>query len=131
MNTLTNNMLHKALEVLDNAYAPYSKYQVACCIEAENGKLYVGVNVENAAFPLTTCAEASAISQMIADGQKKIKSIVIINQKATMCPPCGGCRQRIHEFSTAHTKILLCDHDKVLKCLSITELLPHSFKLIN
>lgn len=128
MTKQIRDMISRAATILDRAYTPYSNYQVACCIKTDNGQFYSGVNVENAAFPLTSCAEACAIGQMVADGQQCIKTIVILNHEGSICPPCGGCRQRIYEFSTEDTKILLCDHEKVIKSLNMSELLPHAFK---
>lgn len=122
-------MIKRASNSLEHAYAPYSKFQVAACIQSEDGQLFTGVNVENASYGLTTCAESSAICQMISAGQKTIKDIVILNGLSTLCSPCGACRQKIFEFSTTHTQIHLCSHEKILKTLSIDELLPLAFRL--
>lgn len=122
-------MLENAKLALQHAYAPYSNYLVAACLCTIDDKLFTGVNVENASYGLTLCAEASAICQMITAGQQKIKSMVILNGNNTLCPPCGACRQRIIEFSTAETIIHLCNHNNVLQSHSIDELLPLAFRL--
>jgi len=88
---------------------------------------FSGVNVENASYGLCICAESSAICHMVAAGQKKIHSIVVINSKNTLCPPCGSCRQQIAEFSAPDTLVHLCTHETLIKSMSIGELLPEAF----
>ncbi|MFA5960344.1 MAG: cytidine deaminase [Tatlockia sp.] len=129
MQELVGLMISKAKKALPFAYAPYSNYQVACCICAEGDKLFTGVNVENASYGLTTCAEASAICQMVSAGLQKIKSIVVLNGENTFCSPCGACRQKLFEFSTGETLVHLCDQNNVLKTLKIDDLLPLAFRL--
>src|SRR4030095_7329924 len=89
-------------------YAPYSKFQVGAAILAENGQIYSGCNVENAAYPVGTCAEARALAAMVRDGALKIREIAVIGRGDQLCTPCGGCRQRIREFASADTKIHVC-----------------------
>ena len=112
---------------MQNAYAPYSNYKVGALIISENGAKHVGCNVENASYPQGQCAESSAISAMIVSGDKYIKQIYIMNEDKAGATPCGGCRQRIREFSDSDTLIKLCSSDKTVKTLSISDLLPHSF----
>ncbi|ARG97429.1 cytidine deaminase [Legionella micdadei] len=120
-------MIRKARDVLPNAYAPYSHYQVAACLCTDDNQFYTGVNVENASYGLTICAEAAAICQMITANKQKIKSLVLLNGADNICSPCGACRQRIAEFSTNETMIYLCNHQSVIKSMTITELLPLAF----
>ncbi len=112
---------------MQNAYAPYSNYKVGALIISENGAKHVGCNVENASYPQGQCAESSAISAMIVSGDKYIKQIYIMSEDKAGATPCGGCRQRIREFSDSNTLIKLCSSDKTVKTLSISDLLPHSF----
>ena len=112
---------------MQNAYAPYSNYKVGALIISENGAKHVGCNVENASYPQGQCAESSAISAMIVSGDKYIKQIYIMSEDKAGATPCGGCRQRIREFSDSETLIKLCSSDKTVKTLSISDLLPHSF----
>ena len=112
---------------MQNAYAPYSNYKVGALIISENGAKHVGCNVENASYPQGQCAESSAISAMIVSGDKYIKQIYIMSEDKAGATPCGGCRQRIREFSDSDTLINLCSSDKTVKTLSISGLLPHSF----
>ena len=110
-----------------NAYAPYSNFSVGAAILSEGNRLFGGCNVENAAYPEGTCAEAGAISAMIAGGCKTIKEIYVISQSENIVSPCGGCRQKIREFSSKNTKIYLCNIKWEYKLFTLEELLPFSF----
>jgi cytidine deaminase len=110
-----------------NAYAPYSRFAVGAAIRAEDGRLYAGANVENAAYPQGQCAEASAIGAMIAAGARRIEAMVLLADGAALCAPCGGCRQRIREFAEPATEIHLCGLNGVRRTVTIAELLPLSF----
>ena len=88
-----------ALKVRTNAYAPYSGFQVGAALKSKEGKIFVGVNVENAAYPEGTCAEAGAIAAMIAAGHTRIKEAYVVADCPDPIPPCGGCRQKIAEFA--------------------------------
>lgn len=127
MNKMTKLMIEKAYSALNNAYAPYSKFTVASCICTDKNNLYTGINIENSSYGLTVCAEACAICHMIVAGEKTIKSMVILAGTNLLCPPCGACRQRIHEFSSPDTQIHLCNKDTILQSLTINELLPLAF----
>ena len=109
------------------AHAPYTKCPVGAANRAEDGKIYAGANIENLSFPQGWCAEPTAISHMIMGGAKKIVEMAVIAEKLPLCPPCGGCRQKIAEFATAKTPIYLCDETGVKKTMTMEELLPHSF----
>lgn len=126
---LIESMIHSAKKALNHAYAPYSNYPVAACLVTEDGSLFTGVNVENASYGLTICAESAAICQMITAGQRKINAIVILNSAQTLCPPCGACRQRIAEFSTSETMVHLCNHEQIIKSIPFDSLLPEAFRL--
>ncbi len=129
MNDVTKLMIKNAHQALQHAYAPYSKYAVAACLCSEDNHLFTGVNVENSSYGLTLCAETSAICQMIAAGKHHIKSMVILNDRNTLCPPCGACRQRIYEFSSPATRIYLCHQQDVLHDMALDDLLPMAFSL--
>ena len=128
-NNSTNKLLKLAKDAQQNAYAPYSKFFVGASIMADNGKQYSGCNVENVAFPLGQCAEAGAIAAMIRNGGKKIHQILIVGPTEKICPPCGGCRQKIHEFSTAETKVLLSNSNGDITTLTMAQLMPFAFDL--
>jgi cytidine deaminase len=116
-----------ASAAMERAYAPYSKFQVGAAILAGNGQIYSGCNVENAAYPVGTCAEAGAISAMVGDGAQQIREIVVIGRGDLMCTPCGGCRQRIREFAAPDTKIHVCGPEGLRRTFTRDELLPASF----
>lgn len=127
MDKLTSTMMMQAHKALSNAYAPYSKFTVASCICTENHQLFTGVNVENASYGLSICAESSAICSMISSGERLIKSMVVLAGTNLLCSPCGACRQKIREFSTDQTLVHLCNKESVFKTMTITELLPLAF----
>ena len=120
-------LIELSYEMMLNAYAPYSNFSVGAAILSESDKLFGGCNVENAAYPEGTCAEAGAISAMIAGGCKTIKEIYIVSKSENIVSPCGGCRQKIREFSSDQTKIFLCNIKWEYKLFSLNELLPFSF----
>ncbi len=114
-------------EAMSKAYVPYSNYPVGALIVTDNGNTYSGCNVENASYPLGNCAEASAIASMIIAGEKKIKTIYVMTKNDEGGIPCGGCRQRIREFSDENTQIMMCSVDGVQQRINLSELLPNSF----
>jgi cytidine deaminase len=124
-------LIEAALKVRDMAYARYSGYRVGAAIEDDKGNIHIGCNVENAAFPEGSCAEANAIGAMVAAGGKSIRTIAVAGGRDTTeaCTPCGGCRQRIREFSTPDTVIILQDDKGRPQRYSIDTLLPQSFVL--
>jgi cytidine deaminase len=124
---MDDEMLARARRAMDNAYAPYSKFKVGAVVRAENGALYAGCNVENAAYPEGWCAEASAVAAMIADGERRIVEVAVIGQGAALVTPCGGCRQRLREFADEATPIHVCGPEGVRRTLTLGELLPLSF----
>ena len=111
------------------AYAPYSKFPVGAAVRTESGAVYAGCNVENASFPEGWCAETSAIAQMIAAGERRITEIAVVAEKMARITPCGGCRQRLKEFSSAETLVHLCDAVGVVETVRLGDLLPHAFDL--
>ena len=114
-------------EAMNKAYVPYSNYQVGALIVTKNGNTYSGCNVENASYPLGNCAEAAAIASMVLAGEKNIKMIYVMSQNDQGGSPCGGCRQRIREFSDIDTQIILCSPSGVQQRLLLADLLPNSF----
>jgi cytidine deaminase len=111
-----------------SAYAPYSKYLVGAALRDENGKIHLGCNVENAAYPEGTCAEAGAIAVMAIAGARRITAISVCGAGDGLVTPCGGCRQKIREFAAPETPIHICDEHGTLKhTFTLAELLPSSF----
>ncbi len=121
-------LVQSATAARSNAYAPYSNFAVGAAILDENGKIHAGCNVENAAYPQGQCAEASAIGAMIVAGGKRVAAIAIAGtERGAPCTPCGGCRQRIREFSSPDTPIIIAAGNKIVAEYTLAELLPHSF----
>jgi len=114
-------------EAMNKAYVPYSNYPVGALIVTNEGNTYSGCNVENASYPLGNCAESSAIASMILAGEKNIKMIYVMSQNEQGGCPCGGCRQRIREFSDIDTQVILCSPSGVEQRLLLADLLPNSF----
>ncbi|MCV2401744.1 cytidine deaminase [Marinomonas sp. C2222] len=125
--TMNMSLFEMAKSSMGKAYAPYSKFFVGAALVTPNGKTFAGCNVENAAYPEGVCAEAGAISAMVLDGETKIQEIYVMGQGDALVTPCGGCRQKIREFSTPDTQIHVCDSEGIRKTLSMEELLPFSF----
>ena len=131
----TNTHMHEKLQqaarkARENAYAPYSKFKIGAAILSTNGNIYSGCNVENAAYPEGVCAESSAIAAMVNGGDRSIKDIYITGSGAELVPPCGGCRQKIREFSAGskeNTYIYIHTDKGAHIRYRIDELLPHSF----
>ena len=113
--------------LLEKAYVPYSKFPVAALLIDNNGKKHKGVNVENASFGLTLCAERNAITTAVTENMKKIKVLVVTGNTPEPISPCGACRQVIREFSDNDTLIILANKDKKYKITLLEELLPYSF----
>ncbi len=124
-------LIDAAKEVRPNAHAPYSGYRVGAALIDDTGTLHTGCNVENAAFPEGTCAEANAIGSMVAAGGKRIVAIAAVGgaDEIEACTPCGGCRQSILEFADENTRIILIGEGKQIDSYSIDELLPAAFRL--
>ena len=121
------DMLEMARVGMARAYAPYSRFPVGAAVRGESGALYAGCNVENAAFPLGSCAEASAISAMVMAGERRILEVLVIGNGPALVSPCGGCRQRLHEFADDTTPVHICDSDGLRRTVTLGELLPLSF----
>jgi len=116
-----------AREAQARAYAPYSDFKVGAAVQGESGAIYAGCNVENAAYPVGTCAEAGAIAAMIAGGAERIAAIVVMGEGPSLVTPCGGCRQRIREFALPETPIHVAGPEGLRRTFALDELLPFSF----
>lgn len=121
------SLFEQAREVRKNAHAPYSNFKVGAALRTPSGKIFVGCNVENAAYPEGTCAEAGAISAMVAGGESEIVEICVVASGSVPVSPCGGCRQKISEFSKSDAVVLLSNPDGVTVRKTAGELLPDSF----
>lgn len=120
-------LFEAARAVRERAYAPYSRFPVGAALLDDTGRIHAGCNVENAAYPVGTCAEASAIAAMIVAGGTRIRAILVLGEGPLPVTPCGACRQRIREFSAPDTLVLAADPTGVLARFTIEALLPASF----
>ena len=102
-------LFNAAKMVRDNAHVPYSNFKVGAAFLTEDNSIISGCNVENAAYPQSQCAEASAIGNLVSQGFSKIKEVVVIGSGSLLCSPCGGCRQRLREFASLETPIHMCN----------------------
>ena len=116
-----------AKAVQAKAYTPYSGFKVGAAIATPDGRVFAGCNVENAAYPVGTCAEAGAISAMLAAGESRIAEIVVMGEGEHLVTPCGGCRQRIREFAGSDTRIHIAGPEGIRKSFTLDDLLPFSF----
>ena len=101
---------------------------MGAAIRADDGKVYLGANIENLSFPQGWCAEPTAIGAMIMGGGRQIRELAVIAEKLPLCTPCGGCRQKISEFASADTRVYLCDDQGIQKTVTMAELLPYAFE---
>jgi len=111
-----------------NAHAPYSKFRVGAALLTKSGKVYTGVNVENASYGLTNCAERVAVGKAVSEGHRKFQAIAVVAPSAALSP-CGACRQVMAEFGEC---VVICADSRNTRRLRIhllSELLPHTFKL--
>ena len=120
-------LLSAATKVRLRAHAPYSQFLVGAAILSVEGRIHIGCNVENVAYPEGTCAEAGAIAAMIAAGDSRIAQICVIANSPEPVPPCGGCRQKIAEFAGPDVVVMMHTTDGKSKSMTLAELLPGVF----
>lgn len=132
-------LIEAARTARETAYAAYSHYRVGAAVLTDSGAIHAGCNVENAAYPLGTCAEAGALAAMALAGDRIVQAVAVAGGKTDLqgddepwglASPCGGCRQRIAEFAdgAACPVIIVSPHEVMLET-TIGDLLPHSFNL--
>lgn len=119
--------IKEAIEAKKRAYAPYSGFHVGAALLCENGKVFAGCNIENSSYPVTLCAERSAIASAISSGEIKFRAIVISGD-TDYCAPCGMCRQMMDEFVTDDFEIVLAKNEDEYKVYKMKDILPLSFK---
>lgn len=120
-------LLDAAAAIRDRAYAPYSNFKVGAAIRAASGNVYTGVNVENAAYPQGTCAEAGAIAAMVLGGDTAIAEVAVIADATVPVAPCGGCRQKLIEFAAPGTTVTMANLKGESVTMTMAELLPGAF----
>ncbi|MGE0237568.1 MAG: cytidine deaminase [Parvibaculaceae bacterium] len=121
-------LIAAAVEARAKAYAPYSRFLVGAAVKDEHGAIHAGCNVENAAYPQGTCAEAGAIAAMIMGGGRRITEVAVVGAGDALVTPCGGCRQKLREFGAPDLAIHVCDETgRIRRRFTLEELLPESF----
>lgn len=120
-------MIQIARRAMARAHCPYSNFPVGACLRTANDQLFSGCNVENASFPEGWCAETSAIAAMVLAGETRIEEVVVMATGTEACAPCGGCRQRLAEFSSPETRIHLCGPEGLRLTVTLGEILPRAF----
>lgn len=115
-----------ATDVRKWAYTPYSNYQVGAAVLTESGRIYDGVNIENAAYPVTICGERTAIFKAVSNGEKDFKAIAVVTKNGGM--PCGSCRQVMAEFSPSMLVIIADENGKIKMEKTLSDLLPGAFR---
>lgn len=124
-------LMNKAAEARDFAYAPYSQFRVGAALLAKNGKVYTGCNIENASYSPTVCAERTAFFKAVSEGVRDFEAIAIVGGKggeiAPFCAPCGVCRQVMAEFCDAGTFKLVLGSPKQFDVYLLSDVLPFAF----
>jgi cytidine deaminase len=125
---MSHDLFLAARAAMARAYAPYSRFPVGAAIRTTDGGVFAGANIEIASYPEGWCAETSAIAHMVmAGGSTRIMEIAVTAERMARITPCGGCRQRLAEFSTPDTKLHLCDADGVVETTTMGAMLPLGF----
>jgi cytidine deaminase len=122
-----HGLFDAARDAASNAYAPYSRFKVGAALATRSGHVFAGCNVENASYPVGSCAEEGAIAAMVAAGQRDIAAVVVYGEGPTLVTPCGACRQRIREFAGADVAIHAAGPDGIRQSFRLDELLPFAF----
>lgn len=123
----TQRLLAAARAVRAHAHAPYSHFAVGAALLDEQGRIHVGCNVENAAYPQSLCAEAAALARLVSEGGKQVLAAAVVAEADTPVTPCGGCRQKLREFAADDAPVLVADASALRATYTLGELLPVSF----
>ncbi len=122
-------LIDEAKKVLENSYAPYSGIHVAAAVRSKDGSVFLGVNIENASYGLTICAERAAIASMVTAGKRSIDCLVIVSNTPKPLPPCGACRQVMAEFADDNAIIISYSiTSSEMRIWTLGELLPHAVR---
>jgi cytidine deaminase len=125
---MSHDLYLAARSAMAKAYVPYSKFPVGAAIRTEDGRVYAGANIEIASYPEGWCAETTAIGHYVMGGGGRIVEVAVIAERMPRCTPCGGCRQRLAEFTEPSTKLYLCDETGVAETVTMGDMLPYGFR---
>lgn len=120
-------MKEKLIKLLDNSYSPYSNMKFACIVETVDGNFYEGVNVENASYGGSICAERNAINNAVSHGERKFKSLYLMTNSSEICYPCNICKQTFLEFFDSNVIFNIMTSDGKMKVLSFEEIMNTKF----
>lgn len=118
-------LIEVAKKYRENAYVPYSKFKVGAAVLTADGKVFGGCNIENSSYPVTNCAERTAIFKAVSEGEKNLKAIAVVADTEGPCSPCGACRQVMSEFKIP--KIIMTNLKGNTKVVTLEEILPFAF----
>lgn len=124
---VTDELFSAARAAMTKAYAPYSHFPVGAALRTADGRTYAGANIENASYPEGWCAETTALGLYVMDGGGEITDIAVVAERMDRITPCGGCRQRLAEFSRPGTRLHLCDSNGVVETVTMGAMLPYGF----
>ncbi len=127
MGVTDDELIERAREAREFAYAPYSNFRVGAALVATDGRIFTGCNVENSTYGLAMCAERVAIFKAVSEGAQKISRMAIVAGHERPAPPCGCCRQMVWEFAEGDMKIIIADLSGDRQEYNIEELIPHAF----
>ncbi len=122
-----NELVEAAKRARTRAYAPYSRYQVGAAVRGDNGKVYLGANIENASYGLALCAERNAVAAAILDGCKQITGVAVITSTSPPAAPCGMCRQTLAEFAREMDVVMVNEKGERVDT-TLSALLPRAFR---
>jgi cytidine deaminase len=125
---LSHDLFQAATAAMAKAYAPYSKFPVGAALRTEDGRVFAGANIEVASYPEGWCAETTALGHYIMAGGGKITEIAVVAERMARITPCGGCRQRLAEFTSPDTKLYLCDDAGIVETVTMGQMLPYGFE---
>ena len=120
-------LAQKAISAKSKALPPYSNFHVGAALLTEDGKIYLGGNIENSSYSLTICAERVAVFKAISEGERNFKAIAIASDDSDFCPPCGACRQVLNDLCGGKLDVVMVNQKDELNILKLSELLPFPF----
>lgn len=120
-------LMDLARDMLSRAYAPYSDFSVGAALEAEDGRVFTGCNVENAAYGSSLCAERGALLKAVSEGARRFRRIAVIGSGPELCQPCGACRQMLFEFAPSLEVLVGSAQRDGIQRSTLSDLLPHGF----
>ncbi|MCC8029750.1 MAG: cytidine deaminase [Lachnospiraceae bacterium] len=125
----TQNLIHAADQARQKAYAPYSGFRVGAALLCRDGTVFTGCNIENASYPVSNCAERTALFTAVSEGYREFEALAVVSDSGDFTPPCGVCRQALSEFCGSDFIILMCSGSLSYRQTTLGTLLPFAFSL--